>query len=270
MGGGVSKPGELSRLLAIMSRLRDPEAGCPWDRQQDFRSISAYTVEEAYEVADAIERGDLADLKDELGDLLFHVVFHAQMAAEQGAFDFAGVVAGINDKLVRRHPHVFADTVVEDEQALYAQWERQKRQERKKRGDNTGSVLDGIASSLPALRWAEKIQKRVADNGFDWADIESVRAKLDEELAELQREVEASGGDDRVEDELGDVLFSVVNLARHLAVDPEQALRRANRKFQRRFRQLEILVRDDGKTLPSCSEAELEAYWRRVKCREVE
>ncbi len=261
---------EVYRLLDIMAALRDPDTGCPWDQRQDFKSIAAYTVEEAYEVADAIERNNLTDLKDELGDLLFQVAFHARMAEEQGQFKFSDVANAINEKLVRRHPHVFGDAEIRDEARLYSEWERHKREERasKPEASEAASELDGIASTLPALRWAEKIQKRAASTGFDWPMIEPVWAKLDEEIQELKKEVGQPDNHDRIEDELGDILFAAVNLARHLKVNPEQALRRSNTKFIGRFKNVEQQIRHDEKNMSECSIDELEVYWRQAKSAE--
>ncbi len=221
----------IDKLLDIMAALRDKDSGCPWDIEQDFKSISAYTVEEAYEVADAIERNDMHDLKDELGDLLFQVVFHAQMAKEQGEFEFDDVVSAINDKLVRRHPHVFADEQVESTEQLAERWEQHKQAERddKSIDENASSALDGIASSLPALRWSQKIQKRAATTGFDWPNISPVFDKLNEELAELKAEIVHENNHERILDEFGDVLFVCVNLAMHLGINAEEALRYSNR-----------------------------------------
>ncbi|MGH6989788.1 MAG: nucleoside triphosphate pyrophosphohydrolase [Stellaceae bacterium] len=253
---------ELTRLLTIMVRLRDPERGCPWDRVQDFRTIAPYTIEEAYEVAEAAETGDPAHLKDELGDLLFQTVFHARMAEEAGLFDFTDVAAAIVDKMIRRHPHVFADVAIADAAAQTVAWEETKAKERAAGG--ALSVLDGVGVALPALTRAEKLQKRAARVGFDWSETAPVFAKIDEELDELRREVEAGADATRIEDELGDVLFSVVNLARHLKVDPEQSLRAAARKFERRFRAVELVAAPfEDKSLD-----ELEAAWQRVKTTE--
>ena len=259
---------EINRLQEIMRALRDPESGCPWDQKQDFSSIAPYTIEEAYEIADAIERGDMHDLKDELGDLLFHVVFHAQMAIEQNEFCFDDVVKAVNDKLVRRHPHVFADNKAGTDAELLTAWEQQKASERsdKKKPDaEMSSVLDGIASSLPALKWAEKIQKRAAHTGFDWDEIAPVFEKLNEEIAELKREVDIENNHERIIDEMGDVLFSCVNLSRHLGVSAEQALRQGNRKFIGRFQQMEKMIARDDCSINECSLAELEAYWQKAK-----
>ena len=266
---------EMKQLLAIMETLRDPVKGCPWDKKQDFQSIAAYTVEEAYEVADAIERKNMPDLKDELGDLLFQVVFHSQMAEELGEFDFNDVVASISDKLVRRHPHVFAEDANNElnEEQLFEQWEQHKREERASKetqsvmADNIAdnSELDGIASSLPALRWSEKIQKRAAGVGFEWPNIDSVWAKLNEEIAELQQEIGIDNNHNRIEDELGDVLFVCANLAKYLMVNPEQALRCANKKFIKRFKLVEKILREDNRLMSACEITELEACWRKAK-----
>ena len=258
---------EIKRLQEIMRALRDPESGCPWDQKQDFLSITPYTIEEAYEVADAIERGDMHDLKDELGDLLFHVVFYAQMASEQNEFCFDDVVQAVNDKLVRRHPHVFADDKAGTDEELLTAWERQKASERNDKGksDMEASALDGIASSLPALRWSEKIQKRAAHTGFDWDELAPVFEKLNEEIAELKQEVDIKNNHERIIDEMGDVLFSCVNLSRHLGVSAEQALRQGNRKFIERFMQMEKLIAEEGSAINEHSLDELEDYWQKAK-----
>ncbi len=228
---------ELKRLLDIMARLRDPATGCPWDKEQNFRTIAPYTIEEAYEVAEACEAGNPAMLKDELGDLLFQAVFHARMAEEAGMFAFADVAAAISDKMVRRHPHVFGDVKIAGADAQTLAWEETKATERAAGG--AASVLDGVGVGLPALTRAEKLQKRAARVGFDWPDAAPVLAKIDEELEELRDEMEGGADPARLEDEIGDVLFAVANLARHLRIDPEQALRAASRKFERRFRAME-------------------------------
>lgn len=258
----------LDRLLAIMARLRDPEGGCPWDRQQDFRSIAPYTIEEAYEVADAIARGDSNALKDELGDLLFQVVFHARMAEEQGLFAFDDVSAAIADKMERRHPHVFGTVEIASTEAQTAAWEEHKATERRDRARSAGmaeSVLDGIALAMPALLRAVKLQSRAARIGFDWPEARQVIDKLDEEIAELETELERGADRGRMEDEIGDLLFSAVNLARKLDIDPEAALRHANTKFDRRFRRVEALAaeRHTGTGLDA-----LEALWQEVKSAE--
>ena len=264
---------EIQKLLKIMADLRDPENGCPWDVEQSFDSIAAYTVEEAYEVADAIERKNMDDLKNELGDLLFQVVFHAQMAAENRQFDFVDVVNEINNKLVRRHPHVFGDDKTRDAAKLYSDWEKHKKKERAQKGASAekqnekqdDSYLDGIASAMPALRWSEKLQKRAAHHGFDWDSIEPVFDKLNEEVAELKAEIVIEDNQERVEDEIGDILFASVNLSRHLGVNPEQALRDSNRKFISRFTLVEQLLQEDGKQMEDCSVVELEEYWEQAK-----
>jgi nucleoside triphosphate diphosphatase len=256
---------ELQTLLQIMSDLRNPENGCPWDIKQTFDSIAAYTVEEAYEVADAIERKDMADLKNELGDLLFQVVFHAQMAAENKEFDFVDVVNEINNKLIRRHPHVFADNKTTDEAELNRQWEKHKKAERAEKLRSTASFLDGIAGTMPALRWSEKLQKRAAHHGFDWHDIAPVFNKLDEEIAELKAEMVQRDNQQRIAEEMGDILFASVNLSRHLGVNPEQALRDSNRRFISRFQIVEQMLSSDGKRMEDCSVDELEDYWQKAK-----
>jgi len=259
----------LGRLLAIMARLRHPERGCPWDREQDFAAIAPYTIEEAYEVADAIARGDMAALKDELGDLLFQVVFHARLAEEAGLFDFADVAAAISDKMVRRHPHVFGDAEIATAAAQTEAWEEHKARERAARAAAAGtpeSALDGVALGLPALLRAAKIQRRAAQIGFDWPEARPVIAKIAEEVAELEAELDAEhrGGADpaRIEDEMGDILFAAANLARKLNLDPEAALRSATAKFERRFRQLEALAAERG--IGADLDA-LEALWQEVK-----
>ena len=260
---------DIERLLDIMARLRNPDGGCPWDVAQDFRSIAPYTIEEAYEVAEAIENQDWRSLKGELGDLLFQVVFHARMAEEAGHFDFTDVARDISDKMVRRHPHVFGDKdgVADADQQTLA-WEDLKAAERAKAAESDGrraSVLDGVSTSLPALTRAEKIQKRVARVGFDWPDASRVLADVDEELDELKAEMTARAPHDRLEDELGDLLFTVVNLARHLDVDAEAALRRTNAKFQRRFRYVEARLDADGRRPETSDLSEMDRLWHEAK-----
>ena len=251
----------LTALLQLMARLRDPQHGCPWDREQTFASIAPYTIEEAYEVADAIERDDREQLRDELGDLLFQVVFHAHMAQERGWFDFAAVASGIRDKLVRRHPHLFAGATLAAED-LVRVWEEQKAQERAARGDRGDSaVLGGVPRALPALLRAAKLGRRAARVGFDWPDASAVRAKVVEELGEL----DAASGAAAQEEELGDLLFAVVNLSRHLQLDAEQALRRANDKFERRFEHMETLARARSLQLERLSAHEWDVLWREAK-----
>ncbi|MDR0183409.1 nucleoside triphosphate pyrophosphohydrolase [Lysobacter arvi] len=266
---------DIQRLLDIMARLRDPRGGCPWDLEQDFASIAPYTIEEAYEVADAIDRGDLADLKDELGDLLLQVVFHAQMAAEQGAFAFGDVVAAICDKMVRRHPHVFADASVADAQAQTVAWEETKRREREANGNEDRSALAGIARGLPEWQRAVKLQKRAARVGFDWPEVAPVIAKLHEEIDEVRAEFAAldanpddAAARDRLEDEIGDVLFVCANLARHAQVDVGAAMRRANLKFERRFRAMEAMAQADGTPLAGLPLEAQDRLWDRAKAAE--
>jgi len=247
-----------------MTSLRDPQTGCPWDCEQDFASIAPYTVEEAYEVADAIARDDMSGLCDELGDLLFQVVFHAQMAAEAGAFDFDAVALSVCNKMIRRHPHVFGNAAERARGAVPGSWERIKTAERQAVTATQASVLNGVANSLPALKRAEKLGKRAATTGFDWPHESGARQKIDEELAELDEALQRQGAEEMTE-ELGDLLFSVVNLARHLNIDPEQALVSANRKFEQRFRQMEADVRESGASLTDFDIDSLEAKWRSAK-----
>jgi MazG family protein len=251
-----------------MTRLRDPERGCPWDREQSFGTIAPYTIEEAYEVADAIERDDMAALKDELGDLLFQVVFHARLAEERRAFNFDDVAAAIAEKMERRHPHVFGDAEIASAEAQTEAWERHKAAERRDRAQQTGStdsVVDGIALALPALMRAVKLQSRAARIGFDWPEARPVFDKLAEEIAELEAEIDNGADPRRLEDEMGDLLFAATNLARKLDIDPEAALRHANAKFERRFRRVETLgvERETGTDLDA-----LEALWQEVKREE--
>jgi len=255
----------LSALIEIMARLRDPNGGCPWDQQQTFASIAPYTVEEAYEVADAIERGDLDDLKEELGDLLLQVVFHARMAQEQGVFDFADVAAAISDKMIRRHPHVFGDHAYEDQDAQTAGWEALKAQERKAKA-KTG-VLDDVPAGLPALTRAVKLTKRAARVGFDWPSTDQVLDKLREEIAELEVEI-AAGDQAKAREELGDLLFVCANLARKLDIEPEDALRATNAKFSRRFASIEAALAADGRTPDQSDLAEMDALWDAAKMAE--
>ena len=252
----------IERLLEIMARLRDPGRGCPWDLQQDFRSIAPHTLEEAYEVADAIEQDDLDKLRDELGDLLFQVAFHAQLASERNLFQFDDVVEAICGKLTRRHPHVFGDAIVTDAAEQTAAWERMKREERAARGD-LGALAD-VPMALPALTRARKLGARAAQAGFDWPDAAGPRAKVDEELAELDAVRNAADPAAR-EAELGDLLFSVVNLARHIDVDPETALRRANQRFTRRYRHVELELERLGQPLDSAAPALLDRLWAEAK-----
>jgi MazG family protein len=258
-------PASIQTLLEIMACLRNPENGCPWDRQQNFRSISPYTLEEACEVVDAIERDDKAGLRDELGDLLFQVVFHARMASESGWFDFSDVVQAICDKMVRRHPHVFAGAEIADAEAQTRAWEAHKQKER---DAAPGGVLDGVPLALPALMRADKLQRKASRAGFDWPDIRGVFDKVEEEMDELRAEIEAGPDQEAIEDEAGDLLFAVVNLVRHAGAEPESALRRANRKFTRRFQQVEQLCRQAGTCITETDLETLDGYWAQVKSRE--
>jgi nucleoside triphosphate diphosphatase len=258
-----------------MDRLRTPVTGCPWDLEQDFSSIAPYTIEEAYEVADAIERGDLEDLKDELGDLLLQVVFHARMAEEAGAFDFGDVVHAITTKMIRRHPHVFGNLDADDAVAVKKRWEAIKSEEKAERATRRGAngasegeagLLNDVPIALPALTRAVKLQKRAGTVGFDWNDPHAVIAKIREELDEFESElVGERGRHSRLEDELGDILFAVANLARHVAVEPETALRGSNEKFRRRFRHIETELQRWGRDIAEASLDEMEALWVEAK-----
>ncbi|GAB2592829.1 nucleoside triphosphate pyrophosphohydrolase [Dyella jejuensis] len=260
----------LADLLAIMARLRDPQHGCPWDVQQDFSTIAPYTIEEAYEVADAIDRCDWQDLRDELGDLLLQVVFHAQMAKEQGLFDFDDVVHAISDKMLRRHPHVFGDAVYASGEEQKQAWEQIKASERAAKGDaQDDSALAGVSRGRPAWQRAWTLQQRAATVGFEWPGHRPVIEKLHEELAEVDAEFEAGADPSRLEDEIGDVLFVAVNLARHAGVDVTRALKHANAKFERRFRWMEQRAAADGKPLSALTLAQQEALWRRAKTEEL-
>ena len=260
----------MARLLAVMAWLRDRRHGCPWDVEQTFRTIAPYTIEEAYEVADAIDRDDLGALKEELGDLLLQVVYHAQMAHESGAFGFADVASAIADKMVDRHPHVFGDARVATAEAQTVSWEARKAAERAAKRADAGpaGALDGVARALPALLRAEKIQKRAARVGFDWKRTGPVIDKIEEELGELRAELEAGDVDQgRLTDELGDVLFAVANLARHCKIDPEAALRATNDKFERRFRHIERRLAEAGRKPADATLEEMEALWQEAKTR---
>lgn len=259
----------LNDLLAIMARLRDPECGCPWDVQQDFASIASYTIEEAYEVADAIDRSDWPDLRDELGDLLLQVVFHAQMAHERGLFDFSDVAHAISEKMVRRHPHVFGDQRYDDLDAQKQAWEDIKAAERAARGEVADtSALAGVSHGLPEWKRAQKLQQKAARIGFDWPDHEPVLDKLAEEIDEVRAEFVHGADVERLQDEIGDVAFVLVNLARHAKVDFSQALRHANAKFERRFRRMEALAESAGNALGAHDLAAQEALWQQVKQEE--
>jgi len=275
----VSAGGEsgeaMAALLELMARLRDPQHGCPWDREQTFRSIAPYTIEEAYEVADAVERGEPQKLRDELGDLLFQVVFHARMAEEKGWFDFAAVARGIREKLVRRHPHVFGTQgPAADVGQLSRVWEEQKARERAaaaRAGDAADhSALADVPSALPALIRAAKLGRRAARVGFDWESASQVRDKVLEEVREIEEALAGAprAGADKLAEEVGDLLFAVANWALHLEIDPEEALRAANAKFERRFRRMEALAAARGARLPTLDAAQWDALWRQAK-REV-
>ena len=259
---------DIARLIEIMAALRTPGSGCPWDLEQTFKTIAPYTIEEAYEVADVIARDDLGCLKDELGDLLLQVAFHARMAEEQGAFDFADVVEAITTKLIRRHPHVFADADGRTAEAVEGLWERIKADEKAARGDaEPGGALAGVPVALPALTRALKLQDKAGRVGFDWNDPRAVLAKIREEADEIEAAL-ASGERDRVAGEVGDLMFALVNLARHLEVDPESALRQTNKKFERRFASIERALAARGKSPKDASLAEMEILWNKAKMAE--
>jgi MazG family protein len=251
-----------------MARLRDPQAGCPWDVRQSFSTIAPYTLEEAYEVADAIARHDMPELREELGDLLFQVVFHARMAQEAGHFGFTEVVDAICAKMIRRHPHVFTGVAYASDEELREAWEAEKRAERDAKGSRPAGALDGVALALPALLRAEKLQRRAARVGFDWPDAAGVLAKCREEIAEIESARAAGLGPDALADEVGDLLFSAVNLARHLGVEAEQALRGASAKFERRFASMEALLAEAGMPVGQADAATLDAAWEQVKAAE--
>jgi ATP diphosphatase len=261
------KQPQLSRLLNIMQQLRNPETGCPWDQKQNFESIVPHTIEETYEVVDAILSGNMADTKDELGDLLFQIVFYAQLAKEQGEFDFEDIAQGISDKLVRRHPHVFQSTEMKTDDELNQQWEKIKQLERESAGKSIDtSALANIPKGMTPLLRAQKIQKKCAKVGFDWTELAPVVDKIHEEIAEVLAEVNVSKPDQQaVEEEIGDLLFAVVNLARHTSVNAETALIKANRKFEKRFRQVEQIIEHQGLKLSDASLEQMEAAWQQVK-----
>lgn len=263
-------PTEIARLLAIMEKLRDPETGCPWDVEQTFATIAPHTIEEAYEVADAIEHEDWPHLKEELGDLLLQVVFHSQMAQDEKLFDFNEVASSIAQKMLDRHPHVFGDETIATADAQTIAWEKQKENERKakaaQKGEEAPSALDGVSPGLPALTRSLKLQNRAVRVGFDWPDVNGVLDKVREELAEVEEEVrEVNISQERVKDEIGDLLFTVVNLARWAKVDPDSALRSCNVKFERRFKAMEKGVLASGKEMPEASLEEMERHWQVAK-----
>mgnify|MGYP003673441830 CR=1 FL=1 len=277
----MTKAYRIEDLLSLMDKLRDPEFGCSWDRKQSLRTLTAYTLEEVYEVIDAVETGDDAQLRDELGDLLFQVVFYAQIAKEEGRFEFSAVIASVTEKLLRRHPHVFPDGSLDsfgnsalalNAEQVAERWELIKNEERAQKAlaENEStqlSVLDDIPSSLPALDRARKLQKRAASVGFDWQAVQGVFDKVKEELAELEEEL-AQGDRQRIEEEFGDLMFSCVNLARHLQIDPESSLRASNRKFESRFRAVESLAEGGSGGLEALDETQLNRLWERVKATE--
>jgi ATP diphosphatase len=265
----------IESLLLVMRRLRDPVSGCPWDLQQTSESIAPFVIEEAYEVVDAIERNNMKDLRDELGDLLFQVVFHSQMAAEKGEFNFNDVVRSITEKMHRRHPHVFGNDVIVDVEAQSVAWDEHKGREREARGELDGSALAGVVRGLPEWQRALKLQKKAAAVGFDWPNAELVIEKIYEEAEEVRAELKTLksiadnlAAHERLESEIGDLMFVCVNLARHAKVDVGTALRQANAKFERRFREMEVLAAQDGISFPSLKLEEQEAYWTRVKQNE--
>ena len=282
MAEKAARPYTIGDLLRVMARLRDPDTGCPWDREQSFATIAPYTIEEAYEVADAIARNDLDGLKDELGDLLLQVVYHACMAEEDGRFDFSDVVDAITTKMIRRHPHVFEDASLRDAFSTSGTWERIKAEEKATRGDaarsvgeEAGSLLDDVPVALPALTRAVKLQKRTARVGFDWPSLAPVLAKIEEEIAELKSAIadeKREGGaaaSKKVTEEFGDLLFVMANVARHLGVDPEGALRDANAKFVRRFRSIEAALRAEGRTPEDATLDEMNQLWDEAKASET-
>lgn len=264
----MTKKYQMQDLLEIMAKLRDPQNGCPWDVEQNFETIAPYTIEEAYEVDEAIRQKDMPALQDELGDLLFQTVFHAQMAQEAGHFSFTDVVQGVSEKMVRRHPHVFADTTIEDADAQTVSWERIKAEERAKHAAKQGtqpSVLDGVSYGVPSLLRAIKLQNRAARVGFDWPETDQVIDKIQEECAELLQEVKDGSDPSKIHEEFGDLLFVISNLARHFKLDPEHCLRDANAKFERRFRSVEAKLAAVGKVPEQSNLEEMDALWDAVK-----
>ena len=261
-------PAPIDQLLDIMAQLRNPEGGCPWDLEQNFETIAPHTIEEAYEVAEAIAKGDMAELKDELGDLMFQVVFYAQMAKEAGDFDFNDVIKAISEKMIRRHPHVFGNEDIATAEAQTTAWEETKARERvlkREASDTPPSALDGVASNLPALTRAVKLQNRAGRVGFDWPSIRPVFEKIEEEMAELRVEIDNDGSEERIAEEYGDLLFVMANLGRHLKLEPETVLRSANRKFTRRFQTVEQRLTSRGKSLDQCSLEEMDDVWNEIR-----
>lgn len=261
----------IDRLLAVMARLRDPDGGCPWDLEQTYKTIAPHTIEEAYEVVDAIEKGDMGELRDELGDLLFQVVYYAQFAREEGHFDFEEIAGAITDKMISRHPHVFGEAEVRDAEQQTSKWEDHKAAERAAKAAQAGaapSALDGVSPGLPGLTRAVKLQRRAARVGFDWAQAVDILDKVAEETAELRHEIETGAPKERMQDELGDLLFVLANLARRLDIDPETALRGTNAKFERRFRRVEALLTERGLNPSADLLDEMETLWRQAKAEE--
>ena len=262
----------IEQLIEIMQSLRDPDNGCPWDLEQNFQSLIPYTIEEAYEVADAIEQNNLEDIKGELGDLLFQIVFYSQLAKEQNAFDFNDVAQAISEKLIRRHPHVFSDVKIKSSKEQTTEWEKIKQQEREKKSIKNASelsILDDVSRTLPSLMRSEKLQKRAATEGFDWPDISGVLIKVHEELGEVQQELASQTQDkEKIEEEIGDLFFSCINLSRHAGLDAEQCVRKANLKFERRFRELEKIANKKGLQINEIKIDGLEKLWQEVKSRE--
>lgn len=255
---------DIKKLTDLMVALRTPETGCPWDLKQTFSSIVPYTIEEVYEVAEAIDNQDMPELKLELGDLLFQVVFYSRLAEEQGSFNFSDVVSAIVEKMTRRHPHVFSDTVYESDAAFSKAWEQSKKEERQAKTKIESSVLDGLSKALPALKCAQKMQSKVAKVGFDWKEVGPVYEKIDEELLEV-KQAEKNNDLENLEEEIGDLLFSVVNLARHLELDAENALRKATNKFEQRYRQVEADCQAQGDSVNNMSEQQLNKMWQNAK-----
>jgi ATP diphosphatase len=262
----------MEQLLAIMAKLRDPVKGCPWDLKQDFKSIVPHTLEEAYEVAETIESENYGELKDELGDLLFQVVFYSQLGKEQNHFDFDDIVAAISEKLTRRHPHIFSDKVFETDEQVHANWAREKAKERQqKTDDGEVSLLENVPHNLPSLTRANKLQKRCATVGFEWPDVSGALVKVREEIEEVEQELAADEIDhDAVGEELGDLFFALVNVTRYLKHDPESIVRAANRKFEKRFKQVEVLTKEAGRTLDESSLEQMDRLWEEVKKRECQ